>query len=306
MSSVASGGLRNYDRVMAKEQWSSAPTRSDVYGLAYVLIPRIFHSLQAELDQSLAPFKRGGEDVFPRSSLAFDDATDALLRLHRSAFRYESGRLTWREADVHRSLDLSLGRLSEHLAACGLDDFGGTFAELEPDFDAFVRRFTTCGERDATTLRYGRWLNPIGYWDWWELGGRFNGALTGERRPAASEQTISSGANSGRALLRNVAAALGAQDANAQAEIELNVELVESLRRTAERREDHRLPMAVVLPVGSCPDKYRWFDALSWHEIQPGTRTALHASRDADFAALVRAAYDTFSGHAVAGVAYHF
>jgi hypothetical protein len=277
-----------------------------VYGLAFVLIPSSFHTLQAELDQSLAPFKRGGEDVFPRSSLAFDDVTDALLTLHRSAFRYECGRLTWHDPDADPYLDLSLRRLSEHLAACGLDAFQGTFAELEPDFDAFVRRFTSYGERDATMSGYGKWLNPIGYWDWWELGGRFNGLITGERRAAASEQAISSGANAGRTMLRSVAAALGAQGANVQAEIELNVELVQSLRQTAERQEDRWLPTAVVLPTGTCPDRDRWFDALDWHEIQAGTRTALRASPDAGFRTLVRAAYDAFSDHAVAGVAYHF
>jgi hypothetical protein len=277
-----------------------------VYGLAYVLIPRTFHSLQTELDRTLAPFRRGGDDVFPRSSLAFDDATDALLRLHRSAFQYDAGKLKWRETDTCSSFDLSLGRLSEHLAACSLDAFEGTFAELEPDFDAFVRRFTTYGERDAANLRYGRWLNPIGYWDWWELGGRFNGAITGERRPAACEQTISSGANAGRALLKCVAAALGAQDAKSEAAIETNVELVQSLRQTPEKEEGNRLPTAVVLPLGCCADKDRWFDAIEWHDIQPGTRTALRAPPDADYAALVRAAYDTFSDHAVAGVAFHF
>jgi hypothetical protein len=277
-----------------------------VYGLAYVLIPRTFHSLQAELDQTLAPFRRGGDDVFPRSRLAFDDTTEVLLRLHRSAFRYDSGTLTRHETDVHLSSDLSLGRLSEHLAACGLDVFEGTFAELEPDFDAFVRRFTTYRERDAATLRYGRWLNPIGFWDWWELGGRFNGAIAGERRPAAANQTISSGANSGRAMLQNVVTALGGQDANAKAEIEVNVELVQSLQRACQREEGHWLPTAVVLPVGFCPDKDRWLDALDWHENQPGTRTALRASPDAEFAALVRRAYDTFSDYVVAGVAYHF
>jgi hypothetical protein len=275
-----------------------------VYGLAYVIIPRLFHSLQAELDHSLAPFRRGGEDVFPRSTLAFDDATDSLLRLHRSAFRYGSGTLTWRDTDVHSSFDLSLDRLSEHLAACNLDIFEGTFAELEPDFDGFVRRFTTYCQRDTTAMRYGRWLNPIGYWDWWEVGGRFNGAITGERRPAASAHTISSGANSGRALLQNVAAALGAQDAKAEAAIEDNVELVQSL--ASERQEGNRLPTSVVLPIGCCPDNDRWFDAIDWHHIQPGTRTTLGASLDADYLVLVRAAYDKFSDYAVAGVAFHF
>jgi hypothetical protein len=89
-----------------------------MYGLAYVLIPQTFASLQAELDRTLAPFMRGGDDKFPRDKLAFDDATDRLARLHRTAFRYGAdGSITWREADAASSFDLRLGRLAEHVAA---------------------------------------------------------------------------------------------------------------------------------------------------------------------------------------------
>ena len=95
------------------------------------------------------------------------------------------------------------------MTACRLAEFEGTFAEIEPDFDAFVSQFTIYRARDPSTSRYGRWLNPIGYWDWWELGGRFNGAITGERRPAGAEPMISSGPSTGRAMLGKVLTALG-------------------------------------------------------------------------------------------------
>jgi hypothetical protein len=278
-----------------------------MYGLAYVLVPSRFVSLQSELDRTLAPFRRGGDDTFPRAKLAFDDATDTLARLHRSKFRYNSdGSLSWLDSDAALSFDLRLSRLSEHMAACRLDEFEGTFAEIEPDFDAFVRRFTDFARRDPATSRYGRWLNPIGYWDWWELGGRFNGAITGDRRPAGADQAICSGPNSGRAILGNVAAALGAHPAGEEAEIEANVELVGSLKFAADRNDDHWLPTALILPVGCCADEDRWADRVGWHEIRPGTRAYLRVPADADFRCLVRAAYERFSELAAAGVAYHF
>jgi len=59
-----------------------------MYGLAYVLVPSKFKSLQTELDRTLAPFMRGGDAEFRREKLAFDDATNALTRLHRTAIRY--------------------------------------------------------------------------------------------------------------------------------------------------------------------------------------------------------------------------
>jgi hypothetical protein len=148
--------------------------------------------------------------------------------------------------------------------------------------------------------------HPIGYWDWWELGGRFNGAITGERRPAGAEPAISSGPNAGRAIVGNVAKALGARVSPERSEIEMNVELVESLKKAAKRHESRGLPTAVVLPRGACTDEYRWFDRVGWHDIRPGTRAALGAPADAGFDTLSRAAYDKFAGYTATGVAYHF
>jgi hypothetical protein len=277
-----------------------------MYGLAYVLIPTRFRSLQEELDRTLAPFRRGGEESFPRERLAFDDATDDLMRLHGTTIRYEpDGSVTWSDVgDI--SHDLCLLRLKEHMLACSLDRFEGTLAELEPDFDACVRRFTKFEARDPTTGRYGRWLNPIGYWDWWELGGRFNGTITGERRPAAAEQAISSGSNRGRDVLAGVVNAFGGTPSSERAQIEANVELVETLRTAAEGSEKRAVPCALVLPSGACADESRWLDEVPWHEIGPGTRRFLGAPPDADFPSLVRAAYDRFADFAAAGVAYHF
>jgi hypothetical protein len=198
-----------------------------MYGLAYVLIPARFGSLQGELDRTLAPFMRGGDGEFPRDKLAFDDVTEDLAQLHGTRVRFNpDGSLTWLHVK-DASHELCLLRLKEHMAACALDRFEGTLAELEPDFDAFVHRFTELESRDPTTGRYGRWLNPIGYWDWWELGGRFNGVIVGERRPAAAEQAISSGASRGRDVMTGLAAAFGATEMDEQAQIEANVELVE-------------------------------------------------------------------------------
>jgi hypothetical protein len=277
-----------------------------MYGLAYVLVPRSFTSLQAELDRTLAPFMRGGDESFPRAKLAFCDETDALEELHHTSFRYKpNGSVVWQSLDVS-SYNLCFDRLREHMAACRLEAFEGTFAEIEPEFDAFVRRFTRYQTLDPETSRYGRWLNPIGHWDWWELGGRFNGAITGERRPAGTEQAISSGPSPGRMAMENLAAALGADAADEQAEIEANVELVASLQQATDRNDNHRLPTTLILPFGCCIDQDRWFDNIEWHDIPAGTRRFLDAAPDADFATLVRAAYDRFSDHAAAGIAYHF
>ena len=277
-----------------------------MYGLAYVLIPSAFKSLQAELDRTLAPFMRGGEDEFPRDKLAFDDATERLRQLHRARFRYNpDSSLTLLDAGSAWSFDLRVAELSRHMAACGLDRFEGTFAEIEPDLDAFMRRFAHC-PRDPATGRHGRWLNPMGYWDWWELGGRFNGVITGERRAAASDHIISSGPSPGRAILGNLVEQLGGGAPDEAAQIEANVELVETLEAAVGRDEKRGLPTAIVLPIGCAPDEARWFDRIAWHEIRPETLALLGVARDADFPRLARAAFDRYRSCVAAGVAYHF
>ncbi len=63
-----------------------------MYGIAYVILPTEFASLQAVLDEALAPFRRGGPDDFPREKFAFDDVADALKRLHAEATTLKSAR----------------------------------------------------------------------------------------------------------------------------------------------------------------------------------------------------------------------
>jgi len=118
---------------------------------------------------------------------------------------------------------------------------------------------------------------------------------------------ISSGPSRGRSLIGNIATALGAPENAETAEIEANVELVEALPAAlALQYETRRLPTAVVLPAGCCADADRWFDHIEWHTISPRTRAFLGMPADANFEALVRAAYEKFSDCAAAGVAYHF
>jgi hypothetical protein len=198
-----------------------------------------------------------------------------MTRSHGARFRYNpAGSLRWLSGDAAASYDLSLAALAEHMKACGLDSFEGTFAEIEPDFDTFVQRFTRYARVDATTGRYGRRLNPIGYWDWWE-------------HPAGAEPTVSSGPSRGRMILGNVVRALGGRPSPERSQIEMNVELVDSLKGATERLESRGLPTAVVLPLGACADEDRWFDRVSSHKIRPGTREFLGVAEDADFAALL-------------------
>jgi len=277
-----------------------------MYGLAYVILRPNFTSLADELDVTLAPFRCGGEELFPGSALSFEDATSDLKRLHASGFEYKEGALLWDLGAASLSSVLNLARVIEHLDALGFSGFRGTFAEIEPDFDRFVGRFTSFNRRDSRTGCYGRWINPLGRWDWWELGGRFNGAITGERLPASDASGISSGRDVGRDTLYSVAGAFGAAVPETEALIEANIELASTLLVRLDGDEESWLPTAVVLPAGSASNAARWLDSTGWYETGPLIHDVLGTALNAPFRSLIRAAYTKFEGHAVAGVAYHF
>ncbi len=91
------------------------------------------------------------------------------------------GTFVWTTTAAARAHLLDLSRLSGHLDELGFVGFRGRFSEIEPDFDRFVLNYSSFQQRDAKTGLYGSWLNPLGRRDWWELGGRFNGVVTGEQ-----------------------------------------------------------------------------------------------------------------------------
>jgi len=153
-------------------------------GIAYAIIPLEFASLQAALNEALRPFCRGGGDQFPREKVAFDDVTDDPQQLHVAglSMTHENGLSLWWEGSP--PLDESgfdFDALRDLVLSHGLT-WSRRLADIEPDFHAFVRRFSGWKDRDPETGGYGQWLNPLGRWDWWELGGRLDGVVSGERR----------------------------------------------------------------------------------------------------------------------------
>ena len=135
-----------------------------MYGVAYVIIPTDFASLQSILDATLAPFRRGGPDEFPREALAFDDVTNELRRLHYQPIGLKSRgtSVTLQGAELPISGDLDFDALSDFLQSTGAGSWSGCLADIEPDFDAFAHRFTTWKQRDPEAGEYGQWLNPLG------------------------------------------------------------------------------------------------------------------------------------------------
>jgi hypothetical protein len=201
-------------------------------------------------------------------------------------------------------------KLQEEMRRLGIRGWSVRFADVI-DLEAFFGRFVTGLERHPQTGDFGRWLNPFGRWDWWDLGGRFDGRIVGERRRTAARRNakVSSGPNAGRTLLARVedqlAAALG-QESFLEVDVhtDQNIELVATLLEATRAGCEDACPSTLVLPPGAVSDQLRWI--RSWP--QPGPDAALEwlgMPSQASWASVVSTVYAHFVDHWAAGVAYH-
>ena len=278
---------------------------------AYVLLPFSTVPPAEALRLSLAPFERGGRGQLPKDKLAFHDETGHLRALHAATFTFttQGGGLRM-EGDVD-SWGLDLDAVRREMASRGVARWRVCFQEDEPDVDAFAARFVPRLERHPVSGGYGRWLNPLGRWDWWDLGGRFDGRIQGERRrPAPAASMVSSGPNAGRTALGAIAGALSKALASDPpsgfvAEADANVELVSRLQDDLMAGLDHAVPGAVVLPPGACEDKLRWIE--TWPTLGPEeSLSMLGQETGAEWRDVLRAVYERYADHWAANVAYHF
>jgi hypothetical protein len=283
-----------------------------VFSLAYVILPFSDTPPADAIRASLARFQRGLRGDIPDEWLAFADETDALRQAHETRFTFtdkgkhglqvEGGHAAFRHIDT--------GKVRDEMRRRGRDSWSVRFADFM-DLDTFFGHYGRDLERHPATGGYGRWRNPLGHWDWWDLGGRFDGRILGERSRGEGRRTaaISSGDNPGRAILANVEDALrDALDQPPVATVDVrgdrNIELASTLLADAKDGRDQAYPGALVLPPGAVTDHSRWLD--TWPEPGPARAFGwLGLGTDATWEAVVEAAYARFHDHWVAGVAYH-
>ncbi|KAB0676301.1 hypothetical protein F6X38_21600 [Aureimonas leprariae] len=286
-----------------------------MFSVAYVLLPMSDTPPAAAIRASLSPFERGGRDELPESLLAFEDKTETLRVLHEAALTFAvtgRGGLRIEGGGDAAPWSLNTGAVRGEMDRRGTDHWQVRFADTMA-LDAFVPRYAASGlERHPVTGGWGRWLNPLGRWDWWDLGGRFDGRIIGDERRGEGRRVanVSSKPNRGRDLLVNLEEALGdALGREPAAEIEVfndrNVELVATLLADANEGREHAFPGTLVLPPGAVEDRLRWLH--TWPDLGPADAFAwLGLSGDAEWRDAVRAAYGRFADHWAASVAYHF
>ena len=284
-----------------------------MFSVAYVIVPFAEAAPADAIRAALAPFQRGGRGEVPDNWLAFDDETAGLRYAHEAKFTFtDQGKHGLRiEAADHAYSFIDGPRVRDEMRRHGIQRWCVRFADTM-DLDTFFSRFGSRLERHPVTRGYGRWRNPLGRWDWWDLGGRFDGHIIGDpkRGLGRSVAQLSSGENRGRSLLANLQEQLEkALDQEPAPEFDVlsnrNVELVTTLLGDARAGRENAYPGALVLPPGAVEDAMRWLD--TWPEPGPAEAFAwLGLPSDASWQAAVQAAYARFEDHWAAGVAYHF
>ena len=278
-----------------------------MFSLAYVILPFSDEEPATAITGSLARFRSGQRGDIPDDWLRFHDETAEVRRCHEVTFNFNRGQGLGTTGE--HSWYLNSTAILEEMDRRGKREWSVRFADIEPDLDRFAQRFMDPFERHPVTGAYGFWLNGLGRWDWWDLGGRFNGAITGERRAIGRARTaITSGPSRGRAVLEKLVDRLG--DALQQPVAETidvhtdeNVELISRLRDEAARDALSIWPGAVVLPPGDVPDGRRWL--TNWPQLGPGDALDRLGLCGAEWRDVVRAVLDRYSDHWAGGVAFH-
>lgn len=279
-----------------------------MFSLAYVLLPFSGTPPARAIADSLARFERGGKGDVPEDWLRFHDETAAVRELHQTRFTFTKAEGLRIEGGEAWGLDARA--VIAEMGRRGLSRWAVSFADIEPDLEAFARRFVTPFDRHPVTGGFGRWLNPLGRWDWWDLGGRFDGRIVGSRhQPGRPTSAIMSGPSEGRAVLTAIEDALHealeqAPPAGIDIHANNNIELVRRLAEDLEAWQNHAIPGALVLPPGATEDRLRWLH--NWPSIGPGDAlAALDLPESTDWRRVVEEVYGRFGDHWAAGVSYH-
>lgn len=286
-----------------------------MFSVAYVILPDSTTAPADAIRASLTPFQLGGRrQKIPAEWLAFHDDTEEVRMDHESSFTFidEGNRGLQVEGGQEKIRCIHEGNVQDEMRRRGLQSWHVRFADIM-DRETFVDRFTRGVERGPIPGTYRHWSNPFGRWDFWALGGRFDGYITGQPesggKPSVAHVPSSLVRGSYPILLaheRLLDNALGrAPLPTIDVRNDRNIERAATLLENIKTQKAPAYPDAIVLPPASVETRLRWLgdwneradreEAFSWLGLAP----------DAGWEEVVEATYARFRDHWVAGVAYH-
>jgi hypothetical protein len=228
-----------------------------MFSVAYVILPFSDIPPADAIRVSLARFQRGRRGDLPESWLTFHDETEEFRQVyeaHHTFTEQDKGGPRIEGDNIDSSWFIDVGNVRSEMRRSSPRQWRVRFADTM-DLDEFYERFGRNLERHPETGAFGRWLNPLGRWDWWDLGGRFDGHILGDSRAGEGRgiARVSSGPDRGRTILANVentfAEAPGQEPIpSPDVRTDQNIELVTTLLDDARAGRENAYPASLVLP----------------------------------------------------------
>lgn len=129
-----------------------------------------------DVEKQLAPFQENNMCDCPKEYLEFNDLEEEMLTKYMTGdtemIELSDGNLYSKYDDMFKTME---NFVTKYKYPEGYNTVKMPFTREYPTFDDYVRDYEGYAERDAETGKYGYWENPNAKWDWYQLGGRWNG-----------------------------------------------------------------------------------------------------------------------------------
>jgi hypothetical protein len=268
---------------------------------AYVILPMSDWPPADEIADSLERYQFKNATM-QESWLAFRDVTGELRGLYETPLtcQFREGPLTLTEKHtggieirgMGATYLLDRAKIQDEMISRGVRNWRLRFADAMT-FDAFYEHFCLKWERHPVTGALGEWVNPLGKWDWWELGGRFDGLISG-KESVDTPDPLSCAASQEQLHLPEFGE-------------DRNIAPVSTLLQDAQKGHDYVYSAVLVLPPGAIEDKLRWLESgWSGTSFQPKEIVAwLGLAAEVCWRDIVPAVYRRFENHWAAGITFH-
>jgi hypothetical protein len=134
-----------------------------------------------DIESALRPYQENNMGDCPEEYMAFTDVEEEYLKEYNEdsveQIRTPEGEFTYAWDERFRVPGTFGTGGGTHEPPADLERVKVPFKEKYPTFEEFMSVWGGYPERDPKTGRYGRWENPNAKWDYYGVGGRFEGRL---------------------------------------------------------------------------------------------------------------------------------
>jgi len=127
-------------------------------------------------EEQLAPYQENNMGDCPKELMEFHDLEDEYADEWENGTRemivMEDGTL---KSPYDHCFSEGTGFNKEQVIPDHLERREVPFKEVYEDFETYMRDWHGCQKRDEEIGKFGYWENPNAKWDWYQLGGRWNG-----------------------------------------------------------------------------------------------------------------------------------